>query len=151
MLTSCPHVIGIICLQLSVYLPMSVHRRDMYSLRTPQKKSYFYPVRTNPHPSQYIYIRRRIFSCQLKYKLHIRNPDVESYRLVYTWVNSERAGGSRELGGGYPEFYWATFTKHYIYFWNPELKPSRLAPLLGDMIKGVVWVPGHRNTRNVPK
>ena len=26
----------------------------MYSFRTPQKKSYFYPVRTNPHPSQYI-------------------------------------------------------------------------------------------------
>jgi hypothetical protein len=30
------------------------YRRDMYPFRTPQKKSYFYPVRTNPHPSQYI-------------------------------------------------------------------------------------------------
>ena len=30
------------------------YRTDMYSFRTPQKKSYFYPVRTNPHPSQYI-------------------------------------------------------------------------------------------------
>ena len=33
---------------------ISNNRRDMYSFRTPQKKSYFYPVRTNPHPSQYI-------------------------------------------------------------------------------------------------
>jgi len=30
------------------------YRRNMYSFRTPQKKIYFYPVRTNPHPSQYI-------------------------------------------------------------------------------------------------
>ena len=32
----------------------SGYRRAMYSFRTPQKKSFFYPIRTNPHPSQYI-------------------------------------------------------------------------------------------------
>jgi hypothetical protein len=40
--------------------------------------------------------------CQSKYKLHIRNPDVESYRMVYKWVESEgvgRGGGLRIFWG----------------------------------------------------
>ena len=37
-----------------------------------------------------------LFECQSKYRLHVRNPDVKSYRLVYKLVNSERVGG----GGG---------------------------------------------------
>jgi len=26
-------------------------------------------------------------------------------------------------------------SQNIIYFWNPQLKPSRLAPLLGDLIE----------------
>ena len=44
--------------------------------------------------------------------------------------------GGQGNWGGAPEFYWATCTKNKMYFWNPELKPSRLAPLLGYFIKG---------------
>ena len=46
------------------------------------------------------------------------------------------AGGVREFWGGAPEFYRAIITKCVIYFWIPQLEPIRLAPLLGDLIKG---------------
>jgi len=51
-------------------------------------------------------------------KIHIRNPDVESYQLVYKCFDSEgvRGGGGVQGGsenwGGAPEFYWTTFTKY---------------------------------------
>jgi len=39
-------------------------------------------------------------------------------------------GGGPSLGGGAPNFFWATFTEFLIYHRNPELKPSRLAPFM---------------------
>jgi hypothetical protein len=39
-----------------------------------------------------------------------------------------------KIGGGAPDIFWATPTKFYFYFWNPQLKPSQLAPLLGELI-----------------
>ena len=56
------------------------------------------------------------------------------------WYTNESilrgSGGGRGTWGGGSRIYWAIFTKCYIYFWNPQLKPSRLVPLLGDLIKG---------------
>ena len=42
-----------------------------------------------------IHARRRLS----KYKLHFRNSDVKSYRLVYKCVNSEGVGGGGVQGG----------------------------------------------------
>jgi len=39
------------------------------------------------------------------------------------------------LGGGCSRILLGRFHEILIYFWNPQLKPSRLAPLLGDLIK----------------
>ena len=55
---------------------------------------------------------------------------------VFDYISVGGHLGGRVNSWGSPELYWATFTKYYIYNWKPELKPSRLAPLLGDMIKG---------------
>ena len=41
-------------------------------------------------------------------------------------------GGLGIGGGGIHDF----TGPHQIYFWIPHLKPSRLAPLLGDFIQG---------------
>ena len=76
-----------------------------------------------------IHARRRLS----KYKLHFRNSDVKSYRLVYKRVDSEGVGGEggsrggMRFGGGLQNFTGPL---------NPELKPSQLTPLLGDMTKG---------------
>jgi hypothetical protein len=64
--------------------------------------------------------------CRLKYNLYIRNPDVEIYRLVYEWVDSEGVGGAGGVGEFWevpPEFYWATFTAKYIFeFLSPRAR-----------------------------
>jgi len=39
------------------------------------------------------------------------------------------------FGGGLHNFT-APLLRNINYFWNPQLKPSRLAPLLSDLIKG---------------
>jgi hypothetical protein len=84
------------------------------------------------------------------YKLHIRNPDVESYRLAYKRVNSEGSIGGWTFGGlgnfwGGLQIFSGPLPANINIFWISQLKPSRLAPLLGDLIKGGVWVLGHRN------
>jgi len=47
-------------------------------------------------------------------------------------------GGSGNFGGG-SRILLGHFHEILIYSWNPQLKPSRLAPLLSDMINGGVW------------
>jgi len=52
---------------------------------------------------------------------------------------SQLGGGHSENVRGVPIY--VVFLGHshgilIIYFWNPQLKPSRMAPLLGDLIKG---------------
>ena len=80
--------------------------------------------------------------CRSQYKLQIRNPDVESYRLVYKWVDSEevkrggRSRGGREILGGCFRVLLGHFHEILICFYNPQLKPVRLAPWLGIWIKG---------------
>ena len=58
--------------------------------------------------------------------------------------------GGSELWRGDSRILLGHFDKILIYSWNPQLKPNRLAPLLGDLIKGGVRVPGHRNAGMSP-
>ena len=55
-------------------------------------------------------------------------------------------GGPREVGefGGMFQNFTEPLSQNF-YHWVPQLEPFWLAPLLGDLIKGGVWVPGHRN------
>ena len=57
-------------------------------------------------------------------------------------------GGS--ILGGVLQNFTRPFPEVLIIFWVSQLKPVRLAPLLGDLIKGGL-VPGHRNAWNAPK
>ena len=63
-------------------------------------------------------------------------------RAIDRYINESilkgSGGGQGGLGnfGGVSRILLGHFHKILIQFWNPELKPSRLAPLLGDMIKG---------------
>jgi nitrate/nitrite transporter NarK len=54
-------------------------------------------------------------------------------------------GGSGNYGGVLQDFTGPLLQSINIYIWVPELEPVQLAPLLSDLIKGGVWVPGHRN------
>ena len=49
-------------------------------------------------------------TCQIDYNLYIRNPGVESYRLVYIWVQSE---GGRAGRGGAHRVFWTPPPKIY--------------------------------------
>jgi len=74
-------------------------------------------------------------------KLYNRNPDVESFQLVYAWVRSVEGGGLppqgvSEFWGGLQKIYWAISRKSKIYHQNPQLKPSPLAPFWCKLDKG---------------
>ena len=56
-------------------------------------------------------------------------------------LRGSKEGGGREILGGVSRILLGHFHKILIY---SQLKPSRLAHLLGNLIKGGVWVPGHR-------
>jgi len=61
-------------------------------------------------------------------KNHIRNPDVESYQLVYIWVDSGREGGGVPgvvlvFLGPPLQFFLGIFTGFSTYRWNSQLNP----------------------------
>ena len=65
-------------------------------------------------------------------------------RAINWYMYESNPGGDRVgwpptwfvFWGLFSIFFWATPTEPLIYHRNPQLNPSRLAPLLGDLIKG---------------
>jgi len=84
----------------------------------------------------------------MKYKLHIRNPDIESCRLAYEWVHSEGSVGGwsfrgpRKIGG-IPRVFWSltASNKYILRILSPS--PVNWHPCWVIWIRGGVWEPGH--------
>ena len=58
------------------------------------------------------------------------------------YESNRRGGvwGGSEFFDPPPKIYWATPTKFLIYYWIPQLKPSRLLPFLSELGKRGVCV-----------